>query len=219
MEMAMLSKISLRTITRAAALIMKGGLVAYPTDTVYGLGCDPLNERAVQRLVRAKKRQQGRLPLLVDTFGKAEEIGWFDEVARKLARKFWPGPLTIVVPARTRLPEYITGATDTVGLRIPAREDTIALIRACAGAIVGTSANISGNASPISASDVMRQLGGQVDLILDGGTTRSGTESSVVRVEGGRVSILRSKAIANSRIFSLQYKTGPELSRVLKALC
>ncbi len=215
----MLTKIGLRTISRAAALIMKGGLVAYPTDTVYGLGCDPLNERAVQRLVRAKKRQQGRLPLLVDTFGKAEEIGWFDEVARELARKFWPGPLTIVVPSRTRLPESITGATDTVGLRMPAREDTIDLIRACAGAIVGTSANISGNSSPISAADVMRQLGGRVDLILDGGTSGSGIESSVVRVEGGRVSILRSKAIVNGRILSLQYKIGSQLYGVLKASC
>ncbi len=216
--MTQLLEINQRTIRQAAGLIMRGELVAYPTDTVYGLGCDPLNLQALRKIIQAKKRKQGRLPLLVDTVGKAEEIGRFDEIARTLARKFWPGPLTLVVPMRTHLPEPITGSNDTVGLRIPLRETTMDLIRACGGALVGTSANISGNASLITAPQVARELHGQVKVVLDGGATGSGIESTVVKVEEGHVSILREKAIAKGRILSAM-QNGPKLSGMLSLSC
>ena len=193
---------------------MKGEIVAYPTDTVYGLGCDPLNLQALRKLIRAKRRKQGKLPILVDAFGRAEEIGRFSATARNLAGEFWPGPLTIVVPSRIRLPEPITDPNDRVGLRVPLREATIRLVRACGGALVGTSANISGEVPPRTAPEVARELRGKVKLVLDGGSATSGVESSVVDVEDGHVSILREKAIARGRIFDAM-KTGPKISGVL----
>ncbi len=198
--MTRLVKIGPQAIKQAAALVMRGKLVAYPTDTVYGLGCDPFNESAIRKLTQAKKRKQGRLPLLVDSLGRAEEIGRFDPIARVLAIAFWPGPLTLVVPARTKLPESVTGSTGSVGLRIPHRKDTVDLVRACGGVLVGTSANISGNSSLTTARKVVEELDGSVKLILDGGVARPGIESSVVRIEAGDLSILREKAIPRDRI-------------------
>ncbi len=185
-------------VNEAAGMIVKGELVAYPTDTVYGLGCDPFNSFAVQKLIRAKERRQTNLPILVDSLETADGIGVFDKTARLLAREFWPGPLTIVVDSRRDLP----GSGRTVGLRIPARKDTIELIKQAGGAIVGTSANISGTPPPRSASEVMRQLSGRIALVLDGGQSESALESTVVRVGHGQVNILREKAISAEKILA-----------------
>ena len=185
-------------VNEAARMIVKGELVAYPTDTVYGLGCDPFNSFAVQKLIRAKERRQTNLPILVDSLETADGIGVFDKTARLLAREFWPGPLTIVVDSRRDLP----GSGGTVGLRIPARQDTIELIKQAGGAIVGTSANISGTPPPRSASEVMRQLSGRIALVLDGGQSESALESTVVRVGHGQVNILREKAISAEKILA-----------------
>ncbi len=190
------------SLKEAAALIMKGGIVAYPTDTVYGLGCDPLNNRALRRLVRAKDRNQGRLPVLVDSEGRAEEFGRFGAVALRLAKRFWPGPLTLVVPSRIRLPELVTGPTGTVGLRIPRNRVAIDLIKASGGALVGTSANLSGSPPLVSARDVAKELGESIDLVIDDGVTGSGVESSVVKIDDGTLSVLREKSITKERIFS-----------------
>ncbi len=198
--MTLLLKIGPQAIRQAAALIMRGELVAYPTDTVYGLGCDPFNKGAIRKLTRAKRRKHGRLPLLVDALGRAEEIGRFDPIARSFAIAFWPGPLTLVVPTRIKLPESVTGSTGSVGLRIPRSKDTIDLVRACGGVLVGTSANTSGNSSLTTAPEVLEELNGSVKLILDGGAATPGIESSVVRIEAGKLSILREKAIPRDRI-------------------
>lgn len=185
-------------------MIMGGELVAYPTDTVYALGCDPFNSFAVQRLLHAKERSENNLPILVESFEKADSIGVFDNTARLLAEEFWPGPLTIVVDSKKDLP----GSGGTVGLRIPARRDTIGLIMQTGGAIVGTSANISGNPAARSASDVMKQLDGRIALVLDGGQSESALESTVVRVGLGRVSILREKAISAEKILAIASPTN-----------
>lgn len=185
-------------------MIVEGELVAYPTDTVYALGCDPFNSFAVQRLLHAKERSQNNLPVLVDSLEKADSIGVFDNAARLLAETFWPGPLTIVVNSKQDLP----GSGETVGLRIPARRDTVELIRQAGGAIVGTSANISGNPATRSASEVMKQLHGRIALVLDGGQSESALESTVVRVGLGRVSILREKAISAEKILAIASPTN-----------
>ncbi len=195
-------KISDATIREAAELISHGGLVAYPTDTVYGLGCDPFNDEAVLRLFKAKNRVGGTVPLLVDSYDTALRIGKFDKVAEALALRFWPGPLTIVVPAVTRLPLQVTSSTRTVGLRAPANQETLKLIRESGGALVGTSANVTGNPSPRTAREVVRDLGSRIDLVLDGGPTTLGVESSIVEVEAGHVSILREKAIGRDQILA-----------------
>ncbi len=191
------------TLEEAATTIKKGGLVAYPTDTVYGLGCDPFNAIAVMKVFEAKQRGGGAIPLLVDSLEEAEAIGALDEIAYRLASIFWPGPLTIVVPAKAKLPSQVTGSTDTVGLRIPRRSETIRLITAAGGALTGTSANIAGNPASRSAEGVLEELDGRIDLILDGGQAASGIESSVVKVESGRVTMLREKAISIDKMLSV----------------
>jgi L-threonylcarbamoyladenylate synthase len=195
-------KINDDTLREAAELILRGELVAYPTDTVYGLGCDPFNDDAVLRLFNAKERVTGALPVLVEGFDIALKIGRFDKVAVALARKFWPGPLTIVVPAAARLPSEVTGSTNTVGLRAPAHQGALKLIHQSGGVLVGTSANITGKPSPTTAQEVARELGDRIDLILDGGQASPGVESTVVKAELGHVSILREKAIRRDQILA-----------------
>ena len=194
-------KFRLRSLLEAASLIMKGGIVAYPTDTVYGLGCDPFNPEAVRRLVRAKNRKKGRLPILVDSVGRAAEFGKFDLASLRLARHFWPGPLTLVVRVRIGLPSVVTGSTDDVGLRIPRHHVAIGLVRACGGAIVGTSANVSGSVPLRTAREVAEELGDDLDLILDAGRSWSGIESTVVSIDNGALSVLREKSISKERIY------------------
>ena len=210
--MAKILKAGPRTLLVAASLIMKGGIVAYPTDTVYGLGCDPFNGEALLRLVRTKKRKQGRLPVLVDSVGRAEEFGKFEVTAYRLAKRFWPGPLTLVVPSRIRLPDIVTGSTGYVGLRNPRHPVAIQLIRACAGAIVGTSANVSGETPAETAHQAAKELDGKLDLVLDGGRTGSGVESSVVEIDDGSVSILRERSVTRERIFHALRTYGREFT-------
>jgi L-threonylcarbamoyladenylate synthase len=191
---------SLEDIRQAARLVHEGGLIAYPTDTVYGLGCDPFNSDAVDRLVEAKERVKGSLPVLVSSLAEAERIGEINEVAAALASKFWPGPLTLVVRMRSNLPTKVTGDSQLVGLRIPNHETARPLIQESGGAIVGTSANISGHRSPSTAQEVLRELGGRIDLILDGGPTLLGRESTVVRIIGDAITVLREAAISQDDI-------------------
>ncbi len=199
-------------IEQAAATIRAGGLVAYPTDTVYGIGCDPFNEQSVLRLVRAKAREEAALPVLVDTLERATELAIFDKSALRLAKTYWPGPLTIVAPARAIFPPEVTGHTDTVGLRIPGRMDTLELIHKAGGAIIGTSANTTGQPASKTADEVLTSLGDRLDIVLDGGPSTLGIESTIVRVDKGGVSILRESAITQEEIVEatkLQFNKEP----------
>ncbi len=189
-----------QAIEQAADMIKAGGLVAYPTDTVYGLGCDPFNGQAVLRLVRAKSRAEAALPVLVNSLKRATELANLDESALRLAKQFWPGALTIVVPTKAMFPHEVTGHSETVGLRIPGRADTLELIRQAGGAIVGTSANSTGQPASKAAGDVLKSLGDRLDILLDGGPSTLGIESTIVRVHRGSVSILRESAIAGEEI-------------------
>ena len=191
---------SVENIREAARLVLEGGLIAYPTDTVYALGCDPFDLDAVDRLVKAKERIKGSLPILVSSLGEAERIGEINEKSAALARKFWPGPLTLIVQTRSNLPGKVTDNSQSVGLRIPNHEATRRLILESGGAIVGTSANISGQRSLSTAEEVLRELGGRIDLVLDGGPTLLGRESTVVRIVGDEITVLREAAISRDDI-------------------
>ena len=182
-------------IKETAEIVRRGGVVAFPTDTVYGLGCDPFNSDAVDRLLIAKKRVKGVLPILVSSLDEAMKIGRFNDSAKGLSERFWPGPLTLVVPLRAKLSTRISDGTPFIGLRIPNLVMTRKLIDECGGSLVGTSANLSGNPSPRTANDVIRDLGGRIDLVLDGGSVPIGVESTVVRV-ADNVVVLREGAIA-----------------------
>lgn len=191
-----------RQIKLAVEVLKRGGIVAYPTDTVYGLGADPLNEKAVARIYEVKNRPRNLpLPLLLADKSDLLKVALIvPEVAWRLVEQFWPGGLTLVVKKNVRVPDSITAGGDTVAVRIPDHPVTIALIRGLGNPIVGTSANLSGKPSPVTATEVSKQLGGRIDLIIDGGRCPGGIESTVVDVSGSSPTIVREGAIPREDI-------------------
>jgi L-threonylcarbamoyladenylate synthase len=178
----------------AAREVRRGGLVVYPTDTVYGLGCDPLNQAAVKRLFEAKGRERKPVPVLCSSLEEAEKLVKFSPRASELAARHWPGPLTIVAPLARTVPPQLTQGGKNLGVRVPAHPGALELIVLCGGRLTGTSANLSGRPSARSAADAIDQLGNAVEVVLDGGRL-SGTESTVVQVEGEEVTLLRAGPI------------------------
>ena len=180
-------------MAQAAAVLRGGGLVAFPTETVYGLGVHALDATAVRRLYAAKGRPEYN-PLIVHVAdieaARALSRQW-PEMATRLAQAFWPGPLTLVVRKRPDIPDEVTAGLDSVALRVPAHPVALALLRAASVPVAAPSANRSTQLSPTTARHVERGLGARVDLILDGGATTIGIESTVVDVRGARASILR----------------------------
>ena len=195
-----LLRIRSESIREAAATILKGGLVVYPTDTVYGLGCHPFDKVAVNKVADVKRRSKGNFPVLISSIEKAKELGEVDGDAETLALRFWPGPLTIVVSSRAEFPPLVVGTDRMVGLRVPGRKDTLDLISMCGGSLVGTSANISGAPSTTRAEEALKTFEGKVDLVLDGGSLSKNPESTVLRVTGKHVDILREGAISRQEI-------------------
>jgi L-threonylcarbamoyladenylate synthase len=171
-------------------VVIRGGLIVYPTDTVYGLGCDPTNESAVRRLVEAKSRQTKPISVLCSSVHAAARLVELNQQALALARKFWPGALTIVAPLRQSLPALLHQGTGTLGVRVPSLPLCVTLIEACGGWLTGTSANISGSLAARTAAEASSQLGDKVDLVLDGGQL-DGLESTVVRVGIDGIQVLR----------------------------
>ena len=188
------------SIQKAATAIQSGGLVVYPTDTVYGLGCNPFDEKAVNTVATVKGRSKGNFPVLVDTLGRARELGDIGGDVETLALRYWPGPLTIVVPSQAKLPFQVTGLEKMVGLRIPDRRDTLDLISKAGGSLLGTSANISGNPPLRKAEDAFKVFDGKVDIVLNGGITSTGLESTVVKQTKSGIQILREGAIGSKDI-------------------
>jgi L-threonylcarbamoyladenylate synthase len=178
------------SVARAASIVMAGGLVVFPTDTVYGLGCDPFNELSVTKLFDAKGRDAKPIPVLCASLEEANAVVNLGPKALQLSGLFWPGPLTIVAPLRVRVPNLLHQGTGSLGVRVPASTTTLELIRSCGGYLTGTSANQSGRPSCRTAQEALEQLGDSVQLILDGGTLK-GLESTVVKVVGDDLSILR----------------------------
>ncbi len=165
-------------------------MIVYPTDTVYGLGCDPTNADAVQRLSEAKKRNQRPIPVLCSSESAAMELVEMNQRALELARRFWPGALTIVAPMKRSLPLQLHQGTGTLGVRVPAMPLCVTLIEACGGWLTGTSANLSGLPSARTTAEAASQLGDHVDLILDGGKLE-GLELTVVRAVDDGIQVLR----------------------------
>ena len=193
--MTQLLKTSTDSIQRAADIVREGGLVIYPTDTVYGLGCDPFNEDAITRLANVKQRTKENLPVLVSSLEKARLLGNFRDSLEYPMRRFWPGPLTIVVPCKVSLPHQVIGHDRMIGLRIPGREETLDLVSKSGGFLVGTSANISGMPSLRNAEDALTMFDGKVDVILNGGSVATRIESTVVRQTDRGTQLLREGAI------------------------
>lgn len=197
-----------RIIADAAEILRKGGLVAFPTETVYGLGADALNEEAVKKVFAAKGRPQEN-PLIVHIADRNQLIDLADEIPEKglkLGKEFWPGPLTLVVRKTFLVPTVATGGMDTVAVRMPDHPVALALIKEFNGGIVGPSANLSGRPSPTTALHVLEDLRGRIDMVLDAGPVEIGIESTVVDVTVDPPLILRPGGIHKE---SLEDIVGP----------
>jgi L-threonylcarbamoyladenylate synthase len=179
------------TIQRAAQTLEKGGVIIYPTDTVYGLGCNPFNEDAVKRVFKIKGERTKPLPILASNVKEIEKIAQVTEKVLKLAEKFWPGPLAIVLPKKPSLPSIVTCDLDSVAVRVPNHEVALELIRLSGGLLVGTSANKSRKKPPQTASEAAKQIGEEVDIILDGGPTPIGASSTIIDLTGEKPRIVR----------------------------
>jgi L-threonylcarbamoyladenylate synthase len=190
-------------IARAVQLLRAGELVAFPTETVYGLGADAANPAAVAKIFAAKGRPADH-PLIVHLADASRLDVWARDVpsaARRLAAAFWPGPLTLILKRAHHVPDAVTGGQDTVGLRVPDQPLTLALLRAFNGGIAGPSANRFGRISPTTADHVHGEFGANAPLVLDGGPCRVGIESTIVDLSRGAPVILRPGAITAADIF------------------
>ncbi len=184
-------------IARAAEVLRSGGLVAFPTETVYGLGAHALNPAAVRRVFEVKGRPTAD-PLIVhiDSLGSlAPLVEAIPDVARRLASRFWPGPLTLVLRRSTRVPDEVTAGLDTVAVRVPAHPVAAALLAAAAIPVAAPSANLFSRPSPTRAAHVLQDLNGRIDVLIDGGQTPVGVESTVLDLSGDTALILRPGAV------------------------
>jgi len=184
----------------ASQVVKGGGLMVYPTDTVYGLGCDPFNVEAVNRIFQAKGRRKKPLPVLASDIEYVAKIAILSERVRKAASRFWPGQLTLVVPKRPALPDVVTCGVDSVGVRIPKHDIAVQLIRLCGGLLIGTSANKTGEEPPRTAEEATRQLGEDVDIVLDGGPTTFGMPSTVVDLTAEEPKIIRGGLVSSDEV-------------------
>ena len=192
-------------IQQALRILKQGGIVAFPTDTVYGVGTLAFDNAAIESIYTAKDRPlEKAIPILIGDMSDLDKVADnIPEMALRFAARFWPGPLTCIVPKKRTLPSAVS-ATETVAVRIPDHPDALTLLRA-AGPMAVTSANISGQASPSTAHDVYDQLNGRIPLILDGGETPGGTASTIVDCTGEKPVILREGPLTmENLIFALE---------------
>ncbi len=206
-------KASPAAVTKAAALIRGGGTVVFPTETVYGLGASALNAKAAARIFEIKKRPHfDPLIVHVESIRQAKTLARVSPKAEALMKRFWPGPLTLVLPKKKIVPDIVTAGLATVALRMPAHRVALSLIRKAGTPVAAPSANSFGSLSPTTAAHARGQLKGGPDMILDGGPARIGVESTVLAHIGGRFLILRHGGLPQEEI---ERVTGP-LNAALK---
>jgi L-threonylcarbamoyladenylate synthase len=189
----------------AAKIIERGGIIAFRTDTFYGLGADPLNRTAVQRIKELKGREDAKpiLLLISDLSQVARFLVERSHIFNTLAQEHWPGPLTLIGQARAELPQELTAGTGTIGLRLPDDDFVTKIVRACGGALTATSANVSGQPASRSAAEVAGFFPVGIDLILDGGETEVSEASTVVDVSGASARLVREGRIKREQFGGL----------------
>jgi L-threonylcarbamoyladenylate synthase len=202
METKIVTADSPNAITAALEILLSGGLVAFPTDTVYGVGSLAFHEKAIEAIYAAKDRAiEKAIPVLIgdesDLIKVAQEVPIY---AMKLINRFWPGPLTVLVPKKPTLPDLVS-ATPNVGVRVPDHDVARSLLR-LAGPMAVTSANISGKDSPTTAQQVYSQLRGRIAMIIDGGETPGGVPSTLVDCTGDEIQILRAGPISKEDLLN-----------------
>ena len=189
-------------IQRAVRLLKQGRLVAFPTETVYGLGADASNPAAMKKLY-AVKRRPAEHPVIVHFASVEEAFTWAREVppaARELAERFWPGPLTLILKRSAKAADFITGGQDAVGLRVPSHPVAHELLKAFGKGVAAPSANRFGLVSPTTAAHVREDLGSDVDLVLEGGPSEVGIESTILDLSGARPVLLRPGRISREEL-------------------
>jgi L-threonylcarbamoyladenylate synthase len=192
-------------VRRAAEILRAGGLVAFPTETVYGLGADASSPKAVARLYAVKGRPSDH-PVIVHFGSHQDAFQWGKEIpdsARILAQHFWPGPLTLILKRSEKAKDFVTGGQPSVGLRVPSHPVARELLEAFGGAIAAPSANRFGRISPTTAAHVREDLGADVDLVLEGGASEIGIESTIVDLSSGDAVLLRPGAISHEQLQEL----------------
>ena len=189
-------------VEKGISILKGGGIVAFPTDTVYGLGAGAHLHQAVARIYEVKKRPLNMpVPLLLANISQITEVAYpVPEVAWILARNFLPGALTLVLPKSESVPDIITAGGKTVAVRVPAHPIPIALVEGLGAPIIGTSANLSGQPSALTVEEVYSQFGDNIDLVIDGGRCAGGIESTIVDVTGERPVVLREGAILREEL-------------------
>jgi len=197
----------IRAISEAATTIRTGGLVLYPTETVYGLGADACSDEAVAKVFAAKARPlENPIPVAVNSLELAQQIAELTPIAELAFKKFLPGPLTVVVKAKPKkISKLVTGGTENIGIRFPDHPVVLKLIDFVGGPITATSANLSGKSAPITIREALEQLGKRVDVVLDSGKCRLGAPSTVVDLRSDSPRVLREGPISRK-----------ELSKILK---
>ena len=196
----------------ASILLREGGVIAYPTDTVYGLGASAFNYAAVSTLfvIKNRNRNQG-VPLLIASESQLREVASdVSDNAYALAERFWPGGLTLVMPRHAELPALITGHGDTVAVRLPDHPCPQALVQALGAPITGTSANRHDGLEPTSAEEVQRQLGNRLSIILDGGKSPDSTPSTIVDTTVNPPRVLRLGSLSVEQLREVCYVAGPD---------
>ncbi len=190
-------------LLEAAATIRVGGVVVYPTETVYGIGCLPIDPDATRKVCEIKGRADKPLPLICSDVGIARRVVEFNPAAERMAEEFWPGPLMLVLPKKMDYPIWVTHGAKTLGIRVPSHEAARRLTKLSGGVIVSTSANRSGEPPIRSAEEAERQLGQEVDVILDGGPMEGSEPSTVLDISSTEAWILRKGPITAEQIMKV----------------
>jgi len=191
-----------KKLGEAAEIILNDGVIGYPTETVYGLGANALSDAAVEKVFELKGREKNKPILMIaaelDQVKKL--VTSFPTQAEILAKAFWPGALTMVLEAAPQLSPLLLGGGNQIGVRIPANQICLELLKICGVPITSTSANITGKENPISAEEVFKYFGSKLDLIIDGGASPSRVPSTVISIENNKVKLLREGVIPYSKI-------------------
>ena len=189
-------------VEKAAQIIKKGGIIVFPTDTVYGIGCDPYNKDAVRKIYEIKSRDITKpFPVLVYSAEIAQKIAEFDEFTKKIAEKFWPGPLTIILKLKDQKLKETLNVTNKIGVRVPNNHCTLELLRKC-NFLVGTSANTSGESSFVNPDECLKNIQ-NYDVFVDGGTITSKGESTIIAIEDGKIKIIREGSLNKEEILKV----------------
>lgn len=186
-------------IEKAVEIINQGGIVIFPTDTVYGIGCDPYNKKSVKKVYELKSREFSKpFPILVDSKETAKKIAKFDEIAEKISEKFWPGPLTIILKLTDENLKKSLNLNEKIALRVPDNKCVIKLLKKC-NLLVGTSANISNQSSFSNPEECLKNMQ-NFDIFIDGGVIDSKGESTIIEIENEKIKIIREGSLSKEEI-------------------